>query len=75
MSFSVRLPEALESRLNHLAAVTNRSKSFYVRQLLEEHLEDLEDVYIADQRIEELRAGKSNTYTLQEAAKELGLDL
>jgi len=37
-------------------------------------LEDLEDIYLADKALEDLRAGRSRTYTLDEVAVELDLD-
>jgi RHH-type rel operon transcriptional repressor/antitoxin RelB len=53
MSITVRLGETLEKRLNELARVTGRTKTYYVRQALEEKLDEMEDIYIAQQRIEE----------------------
>ena len=38
-----------------------------------EHLEDLEDLYMAEQRLIEIRAGRSKTYTLEEVERELGV--
>ncbi|MFO1048595.1 MAG: type II toxin-antitoxin system RelE/ParE family toxin [Geminicoccaceae bacterium] len=50
---AVRLPEEIEARLTALAERTGRSKSFYVREAVREHLDDLEDYYLAVQRLEE----------------------
>lgn len=74
MPTSVRLSEDSEKRLNILAKVTGRSKAFYVRQAIENELDDLEDIYLAEKRLEDIRSGKSRTYTLEEVEKELGLD-
>jgi RHH-type rel operon transcriptional repressor/antitoxin RelB len=71
---AIRLPIEIEQRLETLAKATGRSKSFYVRAALLEHLGDLEDVYLAEQRLEDIRAGRSRTYTLEEAERELGLE-
>jgi RHH-type rel operon transcriptional repressor/antitoxin RelB len=73
MPTSVRLHEELEQRLNVLAAETGRSKAFYIREAVEEHLDDLEDIYLAEKRIQELRAGRSRTFTLEEVEARLGL--
>ena len=51
---AIRLPQELEARLNALALKTGRTKSFYIRQALEEHLEELEDAYIAEERFKTL---------------------
>ncbi len=70
---AIRLPEDIESRLNHLAQVTGRSKSFYVREAIKEHLDDLEDLYLAEQRLIDVRTGRSRTYNLEEIERDLGL--
>ncbi|SLM31210.1 CopG-like domain-containing protein DNA-binding [Desulfamplus magnetovallimortis] len=70
---SVRLPEELETRLNHLATVTNRSKSFYAVQALERHLEDLEDLYLAEQAHEEFILSGEKPLSSDEVRKQLGL--
>ena len=49
---AIRLPEEFEQRLQSLAAKTGRTKSFYAREAIIEHLEDLEDYYLAVHRIE-----------------------
>jgi len=56
---AVRLPEELEQRLDALARATGRTKSFYAREAIEQHLSDLEDIYIAEKALEEIRAGRS----------------
>jgi len=43
----------MENRLRKLAELTGRTKTYYIRQALEEKLDELEDVYIAEQRLEE----------------------
>lgn len=50
---AVRLPPEVEKRLERLARKTGRSKTFYVREAILQHLEDLEDYYLAVQRLEE----------------------
>ena len=51
---AVRLPQEIEDRLTVLSEKTGRTKSFYIRQALEEHLEDMEDVYLAEERFKTL---------------------
>lgn len=69
---AVRLPAEIEKRLDRLAKRTGRAKSFYVREALLNHLDDLEDIYIAEKRLEDLRAGRSHTIPLEEVMKEHG---
>lgn len=70
---AIRLPPEIESRLEELAKRTGRSKTYYAREAIVEHLDDLEDIYLAEQRYEEILAGRSQTYTLEEVERELGL--
>ena len=71
---SIRLPEDIENRLNALSQETGRSKSYYARAAILEKIEDMEDVYIAEKRLEDLRAGRSQTISSADMRKELGLD-
>ena len=71
---SIRLPNPLEERLNRLAKETGRTKSFYIREALEKSIEDMEDIYLSQQTLERVRAGKERTYTLKEVEKILELD-
>jgi RHH-type transcriptional regulator, rel operon repressor / antitoxin RelB len=48
---SVRLPQDIDIRLDHLCALTRRSKSFYVKEALAQYLEDMEDVYVTMDRV------------------------
>ena len=71
---TIRLPQEIEDRLNTLATATGRSKSYYVREAILEHLDDMEDVYLAERRLEDIRAGRSDTIPLEEVMKEYGLE-
>ena len=70
----IRLPVDIEKRLAALAKKTGRTKTYYARMAILEHLEDMEDTYLAEKRLNGLRAGRSRTYTMEEVAKDLGLD-
>lgn len=65
---AIRLPPDIEKRLSELAKRTGRSKSFYAREAILEHLDDLEDYYLAAARIEEARL------SLEDVEKRLGLE-
>ena len=52
MSVTVRLKPDDEKRLDRLARLTGRTKTYYIRQAIEEKLDEMEDIYIAEQRIE-----------------------
>ena len=72
---AIRLPSDIEERLERLAKATGRTKTYYAyaREAILEHLDDLEDLYLAEQRPIDHRAGRSHTYTLEEVERELGL--
>lgn len=70
---AIRLPDETYERLQALAARTGRTATFYIRQAIEEHLEDLEDIYLAEAELERIRSGESRTYTLKEIEEKLGL--
>lgn len=73
MPITVRLTEAEEARLNSLAERTGRKRSYYVKQALAEYLDDMEDLYTAEQVLIRIRAGTESTFTLAEVEAELGL--
>ncbi len=56
----------MEARLEGLARATGRSKASCVRDALAEHLDDLEDAAVAERRLEDLRAGRSDTVSLED---------
>lgn len=66
---AIRLDHDTEERLNRLARKTGRTKTFYAREAILEHLEDLEDTYLAIERIEK----PDQIYSMEEAKRELGL--
>ena len=71
---SLRLPDDISRRLQQLADRTGRSKTFYMLEAIQEHLDDLEDLYLAEQRLIDLRAGKSGTVPLDEVMKRYGMN-
>ena len=70
---ALRLPEAIESRLDRLAKLTGRTKSFYAREAIIEHIADLEDLYLAEKRLAKNLKGKSKTFSLASVEAELDL--
>lgn len=68
-----RADDELHARLQRLARLTGRTKTFYVRQAVEAQIEDLEDVYLADQVMDRLERGEEATHSLAELERELGL--
>jgi RHH-type rel operon transcriptional repressor/antitoxin RelB len=71
---AIRLPPEIEARLDELARRTGRSKDLFVEEAVIEHLADLEDLYLAETRLEDLHAGTTLTFTLEAVERELGLE-
>ena len=73
MPLSVRLTPEEEARLNALAARTGRSKTFYVRQAIEAHLEELEELYWADEAVRQYEESGKQSRPARELWDELGV--
>ncbi|MDR2032635.1 MAG: DUF6290 family protein [Azoarcus sp.] len=71
---AIRLPAEVENRLEALAQATGRTKTFYARKAILEYLDDLEDLYLAEQRLIDIRAGKTKTVPLDEVMKRHGME-
>ena len=74
MAISIRLDPKTVSRIEELAQLTGRSKSYYLRELIESGLADMEDFYLADTTLERVRKGQDKLVDSQVVRKELGLD-
>jgi RHH-type transcriptional regulator, rel operon repressor / antitoxin RelB len=74
MPTSIRLDPETERRLDTLAKETGRTKAFYLRELVQRGLEDLEDYYLAEQVMQRVRRGEEPVSSLQEVSKRLGLE-
>lgn len=66
---AIRLPDEIEKRLDVLAQKTGRTKTYYVREAVVDHLDDLEDVYLALDRLE--KPGKR--WSLEDLENEVDL--
>ena len=71
---AIRLPVDIEARLEVLAKATGRTKTFYAREAIVSHIEDLEDLYLAEQRLQAHRAGESEGVALEDLMKRYGLE-
>lgn len=67
---AIRLPEEIEKRLAELAAKTGRTKTFYAKEAILEHLDSLEDKYLALNRLE----NPGRRWTLKELEQDLDLE-
>ena len=63
---------AVEARLNSLAQATGRSKGYYAKEVMT-YLDDLEDIFHAEQILQRIKCGEERTYTFAEMKERHGL--
>jgi len=71
---SIRLSSELEKRLDYLASSTGRTKSYYLRKIIQSGISEMEDYYLASDVLERIRKGKERVYSSFEVRKDLDLD-
>jgi RHH-type rel operon transcriptional repressor/antitoxin RelB len=54
---AVRVERVIEQRLRLLAEVTGRSQSFFLKQLIEEGIDAMEDAWLSPELIVQVRSG------------------
>jgi RHH-type rel operon transcriptional repressor/antitoxin RelB len=74
MPTSIRLDTEIERRLDFLASSTGRSKAYYLRHLIEQGIEDMEDYYLAADVLERVRKGQEKVHSAADVRADLGLD-
>jgi RHH-type rel operon transcriptional repressor/antitoxin RelB len=70
---NIRLPKEIEDRLEILTRRTGRNKIFYVREAVLAHLEDPEDLYLAERIARRIETGEESTSSLDDVEARLGL--
>ena len=74
MATSIRLAPETEQRLDYLASHTGRTKAYYLREILEQGIEEMEDYYLAADALERVRKGKEQVPSSADVRRDLGLD-
>ena len=74
MATSIRLAPEISNRLDRLAAKTGRTKAFYLREMIESGIGEMEDYYLAAETLERVRTGKERVYSAAAVRSDLGLD-
>ncbi len=74
MATSIRLTAETEQRLDFLATQTGRTKAYYLREIIEQGIEDMEDYYLAADVLERVRKGQETVHSTADVRKDLGLD-
>jgi RHH-type rel operon transcriptional repressor/antitoxin RelB len=74
MTTTVQLPDDIERRLDALAQQTGLAKADCLRDWIVEHIEDVEDYFLAAQTLQRVRQGQEATFSAADIRKDLGLD-
>ena len=74
MPTSIRLDADIERRLDLLASRTGRSKAYYLREIIEQGIADMEDYYLASDVLERVRKGQEAVHSAADVRSALGLD-
>ena len=71
---AIRLPETIEKRLARLAKRTGRTKTYYAREAILQYLDDLEDIYLAEKALVDIRSGRSKAIPIEKVIRRYGLE-
>lgn len=74
MPTSIRLDADIERRLDFLASSTGRSKAYYLREIIEQGIADMEDYYLAAEVLERVRKGQEAVHSAADVRVDLGLE-
>jgi RHH-type rel operon transcriptional repressor/antitoxin RelB len=74
MATSIRLAPEIEQRLDYLASLTGRTKAFYLREIIEQGIQEMEDYYLAADVLARVRQGKEQVHSAADVRRDLGLD-
>jgi RHH-type rel operon transcriptional repressor/antitoxin RelB len=68
------LAPELSNRLERLALKTGRTKAFYLREIIEGGIAEIEDYYLAAETLERVRKGQEKVHSAASVRKDLGLE-
>ncbi|MCW5238420.1 type II toxin-antitoxin system RelB family antitoxin [Verminephrobacter eiseniae] len=74
MATSIRLAPEIEQRLDYLATRTGRTKAYYLREIIDQGMEEIEDYYLAADVLARVRKGQEQVHSAIDVRKDLGLD-
>jgi len=73
MATSIRLAPETEQRLNFLVLETGRTKAYYLREIIEKGIGDMEDYYLAAEVVQRIRKGQEQVHSADDVRRDLGL--
>ena len=72
-AINIRMDEILLNDLDSYAKELERSRTYIIEKAVSTYFDTLDEM-ISDKRIDDLKSGKSEVYSLEEVAKRLGLN-
>ncbi len=63
---AIRLPDDTYERLKALSERTGRTSAFYIREAIEKHIEDMEDLYLAEEATRRIQLGEAKVISCEE---------
>ncbi|MYM74322.1 TraY domain-containing protein [Duganella sp. FT134W] len=73
MAISFELDDKTEQRLRKLAMRSGRSLDAHLQELIAQSIDDLEDLYLAEETMQRVTSGKEPVYSSEQVRKNLGL--
>ncbi len=70
---NIRIDESLLSDLDNYAQELDRTRTYLIEKAISAYFDTLDEM-VSDQRIDEVKKGNVEVYSLDEVAKQLGLD-
>ena len=71
-AINIRMDESLLSNLDSYAKELDRTRTYLIEKAVDTYFDTLDEM-ISDKRIDEIKAGKTEVYSLEEVAQKLGL--
>ncbi len=73
-AINIRIDETLLADLDQYAQELDRSRTYLIEKAVSAYFDTLDEI-ISDKRIDDIKSGKSEVYTLEEVALKLGLNV
>ena len=72
-AINIRLDQSLLSDLDNYASELDRTRTYIIEKAISTYFDTLDEM-ISDKRIDEVKKGNVEVFTLEEVAKQLGLN-
>ena len=70
---NIRLDESLLANLDEYAKELDRTRTYLIEKAISAYFDTLDEM-ISDKRIDEIKSGKTEVFSLEEVVQKLGLD-